>query len=394
MTAPTASAGAAVPPPRRSGREVPAIAAIVALVSGIYGWMVFGFTLFGHDGEIGPIYYGVGGDYTVYYAAARAYWNGTLPAVMDMAATPRPWLYPPHFLLLLAPFGVLPFAQSYAAFMAVTFAAAVAGAWRWAATPARRALWVAALALAPAASINVIEGQNALLTAALLLGGFGLLGRADLLGGALLGLLSYKPQLALLVPVALLALRNGRALAAAGVSVAVLVAVSAAVFGFDLWRQWLRAMIAPDPDAYAAWLDQGRLWGLSVYTCAVLLGAPAWLAGATQAAVVLASAAAVYRAFSGTLRRDLQLALLLAATLLAAPHVSSYDTLLLAAAAMLALGPMLDGARPPCPLVLLLWLWLVPLLGPPRIVATGFAVPPLMAGFILCLPRRGTGRAP
>ena len=153
---------------------------------------------------------------------------------MDVAAK-RPWLYPPHFLLLLVPFGVLPFAQSYAAFMAVTFVAAVAGAWRWAVTPARRAFWVAALALAPAASINVIEGQNAFLTAAPLLGGFGLLGRTDLLGGAVLGLLSYKPQFALLVPVALLALRNWRALTAAGVRVGLVVAISAAVFGLDFW---------------------------------------------------------------------------------------------------------------------------------------------------------------
>ncbi len=391
MTEPTAGVYPAMPSSGWRGRGVVAFA---ALVCGLYGWAVFGFTLFGRDGEIGPTYYGVGGDYTVYYAAAHAYWDGTLPKIMDVASS-RPWLYPPHFLLLLVPFGLLPFAQSYAAFMVVTFAAAVAGAWRWAGTPARRAFWVAALALAPAASVNVIEGQNAFLTAALLLQGFGLLGRADLLGGAILGLLSYKPQFALLLPVALLASRNWRALTAAGASVALVTAVSAAAFGLDFWRHWLGAMVAPDPGAYAAWLDQGRLWGLSVYTCALLLGAPAWLAQAAQMAVVLASAATVYQAFGRALHRDLQLAVLLAATLLAAPHVSSYDTTLLAAAAMLALGRMLDGAPPPCPLVLLLWLWLMPLLGPPRTAIAGFAVPPSIACFMLCVSRSGkkaTGR--
>ena len=370
------------------GRLGCGMVAFAALTFGLYAWTVFGFTLFGHDGEIGPIYYGLGGDYTVYYSAAHNYWNGSLPKVMDVAAK-RPWLYPPHFLLLLMPFGVLPFAQSYAAFMAVTFVAAVAGAWRSAVTPARRAFWVAALALAPAASINVIEGQNAFLTAALLLGGFGLLGRADLLGGATLGLLSYKPQFALLVPVALLALRNWWALTAAGVSVALAVAVSAAVFGLDFWRYWLGAMIVPDPSAYATWLDQGRLWGISIYTCALLLGAPAWLAQATQAFAILASATTVYQVFRGVLHRDLQLAVLLAATLLAAPHVSSYDTILLAAAATLALGRMLDGAPQSCPLVLRLWLWLMPLLGPPRVTIAGFATPLVIAGFIVCISRAG-----
>ena len=84
-----------------------------------------------------------------------------------------------------------------------------------------------------------IAGQNAFLTLALLLGGVGLLGRRDFAAGAILGLLSYKPQLALMVPVALLAARHWRALAGAAVSASFAVALSAATFGLAPWWDWL-----------------------------------------------------------------------------------------------------------------------------------------------------------
>jgi hypothetical protein len=71
------------------------------------------------------------------------------------------------------------------------------------------ALWALGLALSPAASVNVIAGQNAFLTLALLLGDMGLLGRSDFVAGLILGLLSFMPQFAIMVAVALLAARHG-----------------------------------------------------------------------------------------------------------------------------------------------------------------------------------------
>src|SRR5258707_10279692 len=64
---------------------------------------------------------------------------------------------------------------------------------------------------APAVFINAVGGQNGTWTAALFGGGLGLLERRPLLAGGLLGLLIYKPQLGLLIPVALLAGRHWRA---------------------------------------------------------------------------------------------------------------------------------------------------------------------------------------
>ena len=72
------------------------------------------------------------------------------------------------------------------------------------------------LALAtPAVFVNAVGGQNGTWTAALFGGGLGLLDRRPIIAGSLLGLLIYKPQLGILIPIALLAGRRWQALAAA-----------------------------------------------------------------------------------------------------------------------------------------------------------------------------------
>src|SRR5258706_16321345 len=75
--------------------------------------------------------------------------------------------------------------------------------------PGRGALLLALAA--PAVFVNAVRGQNGTWTAALCGGGLSLLERRPLLAGGLLGLLIYKPQLGLLIPVALLAGRHWRA---------------------------------------------------------------------------------------------------------------------------------------------------------------------------------------
>jgi glycosyl transferase family 87 len=380
---------------------------VTCAVIGLYGWVVFA-TTFEHDGLIGPHYNAPGVDYMVYWSAVRAAMAGDFALLANPVAFTGqindqfhawlsgplplfPWLYPPHFLLILLPFAVLPFALSYAAFQITSFAAAVAAGCCFWAGPARRWwVWPLGLALAPATSVNAIAGQNALLTLGLYLGGFGLLGRRDFAAGAILGLLSYKPQLAIMVPVALLAARQWRALGGAALSASCAVALSAAIFGFAPWWDWLSHTVpgglmggAADP----AWSQAGRLWGLSIWAWATVLGAPGWLANAAQMAAIVLAAACVWIAFCGQFGRDQRMAVLLTATLVAAPHCSSYDLVLLAAAALLLYREMLDGiATLPRPL-LLLFPWYAPLATVPRSSAFGFGVPVVILGLLLILLR-------
>ncbi len=374
---------------------VRAYLAVAALLS-VYAWAVFVLS-FRHDGLIGPRYNAPGTDFMVYHTAARLFRQGGIPLLTQGAAftarlnrdfagwltsplPPHPWVYPPPFLLLLVPFGRLPFAIAYPGFLAATFAAAVAGAWCVAAGGVRRVAWIGVLALAPATAIDAVVGQNALLTAGILLGGFGLLRRSPLAGGAVLGAMSYKPQFAMMVPVALIALGQWRALAAAAAGAALLAVLSLALLGTAIWRDWLAWLFAGGDD-YATWLEWGRSWGVGVSACAAWLGLPPPAAQALQVLAAIGAAGAVYSAFRRPLVDERRLVVLLGGTVLAAPHVLSYDLVLLAAAAALLFRHVAATPSAFAPPLLLL-LWAAPLLGPPRASPAGFAVPLLAAALV------------
>src|SRR5438105_147271 len=78
---------------------------------------------------------------------------------------------------------------------------------------------------------NVGHGQNGFLTATLLGGGLIFLERRPILAGVLLGLLAYKPQFGLLIPLVLLATGRWTAIAAATVTVLSACSATLIVFG-------------------------------------------------------------------------------------------------------------------------------------------------------------------
>ncbi|HTZ36366.1 MAG TPA: glycosyltransferase family 87 protein [Stellaceae bacterium] len=374
--------------------------AIVAVLAGLYGWAVFA-TTFWRPGLIGLDYDAPATDWMVFYLAAKRALSGGLAGLYDGAAFTaqlnaafadrlarpmefRPFLYPPHFLLVLAPFGLLPFAAGYALFVAGGFAALAGAAATLLRGRGERSVLALALLLCPAAAITATLGQNAFLTAALLVAGFGLRRRAPLVAGMLLGLLTYKPPFWLLVPVALVAARDFRVLVAAIATALLLAALSALLFGIEPWRDWLLLAAAPPADFAAAFLRTNRLWGIGVFPCAVLLGAPPALADALQAAVSLAAAAVVYRAFRRPADEALRVALLLPMVLLAAPHAAFYELLLptIAACLLVVATPATHQAPKPtgaAAAAVLLLAWLAPLLNPPAATRIGLATPAIVA---------------
>ncbi len=109
--------------------------------------------------------------------------------------------YPPHALLLFLPLALLPYTASAVAWLAATASAYAL---------ALRALlpgWAAVLPFLafPAAFLNAWYVQNGFLSAALLGAAAHLLVKRPVLAGICLGCLFYKPQLGLVVPLALAA---------------------------------------------------------------------------------------------------------------------------------------------------------------------------------------------
>jgi hypothetical protein len=107
-----------------------------------------------------------------------------------------PFPYPPPFLLLLWPFGLMPYAVARAAWIIVTFAAYLAAT----CAPDWRKSMIAAAALAPTVVVSSIYGQSGLISGALMIGGARLVSYRPVLAGVLFGALIYKPQIGVLIP--------------------------------------------------------------------------------------------------------------------------------------------------------------------------------------------------
>jgi arabinofuranan 3-O-arabinosyltransferase len=142
--------------------------------------------------------------------------------------------------------------------------------------------------------------------------------------GGLLGLLIYKPQLGLLIPVALLAGRHWRAFAAAGVVAGALAMVSAIWFGTDVWAEYLRNLGV----LRQMILEDGTgVWHrfVSVFVAARRLGAPVEAAYAIQAIAGALACVAVAWVWFGDAPAGVKNAVLVLGTCLATPYLQDYD---------------------------------------------------------------------
>jgi hypothetical protein len=390
--------------------------ALVALptfaLATLYGWAVFGSTAI-KPGLIGLNHIALGTDWAVFWGAIRAMLDGNLPLIIDgdrftaflndqlrdwlsVPLAYRPWFYPPSFLVLLLPFAPLGFIGSYVAFQIVTAGLLIAALLIGADRPDRARYIILAALLSPAAAITITDGQNAFLVAALLVAGCRALPHRPLIAGALFGILSFKPQFALLIPVALIAAGYWRALFATAASALALAAASALIFGLEIWIWWLPRLIENMLSADPKWVSYGRIWGHSVWACARLLGAGDGLASALQAAAVLFAVVITALAFRiRTEKPDLRLAVLLAATVLAAPHSGPYDALLLVVALGLWFASFTTTPGP-LPWLVATAIWLVPLASPAVYIEAGRFAPlvtVLMIGLMVLDMRRPAPQA-
>ena len=158
-----------------------------------------------------------------------------LSEITGRAITLSPFPYPPHALVFFLPLALLPYAWAFAAWMIGLWVLYALVAARGGAN-AYRAL---VLLIAPSTVLTVTMGQNGFLSAILFVGGMNLLWRAPIWAGILFGLLTFKPQLGLLIPVALLAGCHWRAVASASATAVVLLGGSLIVLGAETWELYL-----------------------------------------------------------------------------------------------------------------------------------------------------------
>ena len=332
------------------------------------------------SGRLDVTHHARGRDFVNLWTAGRLIADGRTLEVFDpatfMAAhhrlfSPRLpfhfWSYPPPALFLAAPFALTPGYFAALAGWSAFGVAVLAWALRVAAPDARDLMLVLAC---PAVAVNMGLGQNGAVTAALLLGGLALLETRPTLAGALLGLLVFKPQVALLLPVMVLAGGRWRTLWGAAASATALLAASTLVWGVESWTAFLHGAVPMQ----GAMLRTGRGPFLammpSAFASARLLGLDWRAALLVQAPFTALGGWLVWRAWRTPGVAPLhRAAILAAATFVATPQGFNYD---LIPAGFAALVLWRAGDRP-TDRALALAAWVLPAamlaLGPARLPA-------------------------
>ncbi len=318
--------------------------------------------------------YPLGRDFINNWVGPQVAFSGRLMRLYDLDAyvaelgrvfgRPLPfhnWGYPPFCLLLYWPLGRMPY---FLALSTWTFGLFAAFAWTAArlAPPGRRLAMVAALACAPASLINVAGGQNGFLSGALLLGGVLCLDRRPLLAGVLFGFLTFKPHLGLVLPLALVALGAWRTILSAVITTIALVAVSAAAFGLEPWRQYLFVT-----SVFQLGFLQGFHGFYTYMMCSVLaaartLGASFALASAAQWAVSVPVILVSGLAMRWTKDVRQRAMILATATPLATPYAFNYDLTAVSAVVAWRLLARAEEGPETTPRPLLVLAWLTPIL--------------------------------
>jgi len=357
----------------------------------IVGWIALSDGLVDRNGK--PI----GTDFSSFYAAGTLALEGKAADAYNMAAhyareqqlfganTPYyGWLYPPNFFVLAAPLALLPYPLALAVWLGATLAlylsviaAILYRARRENGVIAR--LWLPVAAAFPAVFINLGHGQNGFLTAALFGAALVALPRRPLIAGALFGLLAYKPQLAIVIPFALLAAGQWRAIAAAAVTVIVLASASFLLFGADAWWSFL----ASTETSRKLLLEEGNV-GFeklqSAFAAVRMWGGGVTLAYVVQGAVSAAAICGTAWVWHSNQHSNVKAALLLAATALASPHILDYDLMVLAPAIAFFVVARSDTHFRNYEISLLAAVWIAPLLA--RTIAGLTGVP---IGFLASL---------
>jgi len=144
--------------------------------------------------------------------------------------------YPPSSLLYAPLFGALPYLAALALFSALSLGLFSLAAKPWL-EKARLSPWLALLL--PSSLVCLWAGHYGLIVGALWLYAWHHLDDRPGRAGIAIGLMLIKPHLAILMPLVLLRRRAWRTIGFASLTVALLVGLSGALFGFGLWRVWL-----------------------------------------------------------------------------------------------------------------------------------------------------------
>jgi hypothetical protein len=313
------------------------------------------------------------------------------------------WHYPPYFLFVAGLLALMPYWLALAVWQGATLLlyllavrTILSTSWPGHDVGARLGddrLWLLLALAFPAVFVNIGHGHNGFLTAALIGAALLILDTRPVLSGILFGLIAYKPQFGVMIPLVLVATGRWRAFLAAGVTVALLTLATVAAFGPDVWRAFLASTHLTRVEVLEL---GGTGWHKiqSLFSIVRMWGGGIPLAYAAQGALMIALAGCLIWLWRSAASFPLKAAALIIASLLATPYSLDYDLVALAPAiAFLAADGFARGFGP-WHKSALAFLWFMPLIA--RTVAEQTLIPlgvPAMLLVLVLVLRRAAADA-
>lgn len=341
----------------------------------------------------------LGHDFVAFWSAARLYSEGGASLLYDIGAyaalqyevSVRPglllWHYPPFHLMLIIPLAGLSFAVGFLAFTAANLAALAAIASRL--LPFPGLVGWAALFGAPVMAASIVQGQNGPFFAACLIGGFMARNRGQFwLSAVLFAVVMAKPQYGVLVPVALIALRDWQAILRTAVAGSAFAALTTIALGPAIWASFLG-----NTPMLSLTLTETELLAQmpTIWAALSLSGLAPGAAGMVHVLGAFVAIAIVWRLWADPAAQDdIRLASLLLGTLAISPYGFQYDMILTLAGTLLLIRHARVTGVGPLEKLVLAAMWLAPAVFPALALATGIHIGPVIsfAGLAICIYRR------
>jgi hypothetical protein len=213
-----------------------------------------------------------------------AFYNAKLDQIIPGVDYPyQQWSYPPHFMLLAAPFGLI----GYNLFLAIFLLSSLLLYWFYIAKPFNDIDVRLALFLAPPLFFCLISGNLSVYIAVILVIVFRNMDKRPVLAGILIALLTVKPQIGFLFPIFLLATGRHKVFVAAACSTIVFIGASILVHGLAPWETYISVGIGQQANLITN--SQASILGLmpTLSTNLGILGVPMQLGTIIQICVAL-----------------------------------------------------------------------------------------------------------
>lgn len=189
-------------------------------------------------------------DFITYFAAAELAEQGRATDAYDLEkmhaaekavwanSEKYAWFYPPTFHALVKPLAALDYKPAFALFISITLLIYLLAV-KALAHPHSILLPAAAF---PAVLVNIIYGQNAFLTAGVVILVFTTLYPRPVLSGVLIGFLVIKPQMAVLFPLLLICGSHWQAFISAAITSTAICLLSTWSIGIDAWPAFFQSL--------------------------------------------------------------------------------------------------------------------------------------------------------